>query len=82
MKRRHHSYNTFPNLDTFIEAFIVLTVIYGIPYLLGYYGCKILFNGSIDDCRAWGSLIMIGTPAIGYLIERILNIFNLYHDKN
>ena len=62
--------------------FIVLTIIYGIPYLLGYYGCQILFDGSTEDCKAWGSLIMIGTPVICYLVNRILNIFGIHFDEN
>ena len=82
MKRRHHSLNTFPNLDTFIEAFIVLATIYGIPYLLGYFSCKLIFSGSPEDCKEWGSLIMICTPIFFYLVDRVLNIFNIYCDKD
>ena len=82
MKRRHQSFNSFPNLDTFIEVFIVLAIIYGIPYLLGYYGCQILFDGSLEDCKAWGSLIMICTPIACYLVDRILSIFGIKRDEN
>ena len=82
MKRRQQRFNTFPNLDTLIEAFILLFIIFGIPYLLGYYGCQFLFNGSTQDCREWGSLIMISTPAFFYIIDRILNIFGINIDKN
>ena len=82
MKRRHQSFNSFPKLDTFIEVFIVLAIIYGIPYFLGYYGCQILFDGSAEDCKAWGSLIMIGTPIACYLIDRLLSVFGINLDKN
>ena len=82
MRRRQQSFNTFPDLDTFIDVFIVLSIIYGIPYLLGYYGCKIFFNGSPEDCKTWGSLIMIGTPIICYLLNRVLIIFRRYYDND
>lgn len=82
MKRRRQSFNTFPDLETFIDVFIVLTIFYGIPYLLGYYGCQAFFNGSPEDCKKWGSIIMIGTPIICYLANRILNIFGMHYDNN
>ncbi len=82
MKRRHHNFNTFPDLDTFIEVFIVLSAIYGIPYLLGYFGCKFVFGGSPEDCKEWGSLIMICTPIFFYLVNRVLHIFEIYSDKD
>lgn len=82
MKRRQQSFNSFPKLDTLIEVFIVLSIIYGIPYLLGYYGCQFLFNGSTQDCREWGSLIMICTPIFIYLVDRILDIFGITIDEN
>ena len=82
MKRRHQSFNSFPKLDTFIEVFIVLAIIYGIPYFLGYYGCQILFDGSPEDCKTWGSLIMIGTPIACYLLDRLLSVFGINLDKN
>ena len=46
MKRRQHCYNTFPDLDTFIDAIIIFTVLFGVPYFLGYHGYRIFFNGT------------------------------------
>lgn len=80
MKRRQHRFNTFPDLDTFIDVTILLSTIYGIPFFLGYQGCKLFFDGTPEECKAWGSIIMIGTPIVCYFIDRILYLFGITKD--
>lgn len=82
MKRRQHSYNTFPNLDTFIDAIIIFTIIFGVPYFLGYHGCRLFFNGTHEDCQTFGAFVMFGIPVAIYLIDRIMYIFGINTDKH
>ena len=82
MRRRQHSFNSFLNLDTFVDVFIVLAIIYGVPFLIGYFGCKVLFNGSLEDCKTWGYLFMVLTPIAGYILSRVLCIFGITRNKN
>ena len=82
MRRRQHSFNSFLNLDTFVDVFIVLTIIYGVPFLIGYFGCQFLFNGSPEACKDWGYIFMLFTPIVGYLFSRLSHILGIYCDKH
>lgn len=82
MKRNHTSFNSFPDLETFIDVFIVLAIIYGVPFLIGYFGCNFLFNGSAEDCKTWGYLFMVLTPIAVYLLSRILYILGITRDNH
>ena len=72
---RKTNYNTFPSLETFLDVAIVLTIIYGGPFLIGYFGCKFLFNGSAELCKDWGYFFMVLTPIIGYILDRVFHVF-------
>lgn len=81
MRRKHKDYDSFPKLETFVDVSILLSIIYGIPFLIGYCGCKFLFNGSTETCKDWGYLFMILTPIACYILSRILYIFGINKDN-